>query len=733
MLIENPINVKSQENVCPSFSISKYVLFLILPKCVMVGGETVSSVYLQIAVNINHKKDAKKWMEKKSWMGIQTISKITGYNSRTVNKAIQILIDLGLLEKSYHGKLKMFALKNDNLTETKDIQSLVLSIENKLLKDLDKEKVKQIKKQFGLLNSKFYLSSTNSKSLTKKVWFDSINDFRNQIKKAESVYKGSSLFYVNLLWEDSVKKNSKKTDNKLISECDRSLLIGCSQPTLNRYISAYEKSGLLMREKDENSRITKLKLNFEFDEVEEQLQLVQEVVNKMSDNKRLYCPICDIDFETPRSLSMHITKSQNEEHQKLIEIKKENNFNAYETIEFYVNHYCEGVTKPQQQQKEEIKDSYMKIPCQCTMTCNSCFKNWKADFFDGCSHPRKEAYIEEYEINPVKKEKVKAEKKKNESPKEEAVGGFDVVPTLKKVPSQDTAPALVKYFYDLTGNSSPNWSKEGKQIKNLLTHNKLSPDQIRVVLSYMARKNHIDLRFLSTSVSDALLEQKYLSDMEQEGTAAYLLKMYYSGLKLQVNMQNLIKEVSKIQETMNSGLSYEDTKIVIDYMISIKCPTINFIAAKRTEALANKNGSGLKPMVKTAQKSNIKENPSFYDQDDVAFLKDELAGGRTSLKKVRPDIVDELKETARQILLNGKYNNRYIAFEWAWKVGLELDSVTYQAACSDVNKEPYLDYLMKNSSRVDPNRSAVLQKAKIKFDEWLNEQHKLFGKCSQNS
>jgi hypothetical protein len=724
------ISDEKQETTYPSFSMPKYILLLILPKCSIVEGEVISSVYFQIAVNINHKKDTKKWLEEKSWIGTKTISKITNYNFRTITNAINVLSELNLIEQSYHGKLKMFSLKNNDLIEPQEIFNFVSTVEQKLLKRVKEEKILSVRQKFSKLNSIFNLS-LNSTSLGKKFWFEDINHFRDLILKAESTYKGSSLFFVNLLWENIVNKKSRNA-NDIITENDRSLMIGCSQSTLNRYILAYEKAGIIYRKKIENSKASKIILNFNNSN---NVKIIQKVVNQM--NGQLYCPICNIEFETPRSLSMHISKSKDLNHQKLIELKKEHNFNAYQLIEYYVKNNVnldklelnkennnKNVEKKQKQQKT---DNYMSIPCECTMTCHSCYKNWKNDYFDDCEHPRKAAYIEEYFIE---KENNKDKEKVNKTKQQDT--GFDIVPTLK-TRSKDTAPALVSYFYELTGTKSPNWSKESRQVKNLLTHNKLTPDQVRTVLSYMARKNHVDLRFLSGSINDAFLEKKYIEEMDKEGTAAFLLKRYYTGLNLAVNMQNLIREVSKIQETMNSGLSYEETKIVIDYMIATKCPTINFISSKRTEALSNKN---LSNNVTSNSKNTLKNNPSFYDQDDITLIKDELSGGRTDLEKIKkshPEIYETIKEAARQILIDGKYNQKFNGFEWAWKIKLPLDKVTYEYACKDMDKETYLSTLIENFKKVDNAKYELLKNnVQVKFNLWLDEQHKMFSEKSQN-
>lgn len=704
------------EQNCPSFSISRYILQLLLPKCAMVHGEVVPSVYFQISVNINHKKNVKKWQEKKCWMGTKTIAKITGYNFRTVHHALQVLEDLSLIEKNYHGKLKMYQLRNENLVEPNEIYGFIKSFEKKLLESLTEEKQEKHSAQFKKLNSKYCLfSPLHVQQLSKKVWFPNINTLRSQLLLAESTYKGSSLFFINMISQDLFKKRHTKTNNKNISEADRSLLLGCSQPTLNRYITAYENADIIKREKNNASYPKKIMLD-EAAFVQE--NPIKRVVDELED-KILICSVCDKEFKTQRALSMHITKSKDDQHIAL----KENKLKSTPKIQEPKHNIID----------KKLEDKYMSIPCECTMSCKSCFKEWKTDFFDDCNHERKAAFIEEYEIDLNKTQVVEKPKKKKVEVKDDS--GYEKIPTTRKGPSPDTAPGLVKYFYDLTGGMSPNWSKESKQIKNLLTskNKPLTPDEVRIVLSHMVRKSHADLRFLGTSVNDALLEQKYIQEMEQEGTAAYLVKKFYSGHSLSVNIQTLIRDVQRIQETINSGLGYEDTNLVIEYMIETKCTTINFIGSKRNEALLIKKNS--QQMVKTASKNtnnSIKQNPSFYDQDDLTIFRDELLGGRLHIKKVPVEQKSAVADIAKQIFKENRFNQRFTSFEWAWRVGLILDEEMYNIALNRPTKQTSLQNSMANSSRLSEDKLNILHQLNMKFETWLQKQHDSFGQGMNN-
>lgn len=714
---------QQNKDIQPSFSISKYIVHAILPKCYMMHGEAIPSTFLQIALTVNHKQESPEWKKNKSWIGLKTISKITGFNFRTVDRAVKLLVEIGLINQIYHGKLKMFQLKNNDINNVSDMLSFINEVELKLLKSVSRDKIESYSEKFEELNVQLGLDSDfYSQFLLKKIWIPDILSLRESLAQAESVYKGSSLFLINLINQQlSFKKENNETDN-IISEKERSLMIGCSQSTLNRYVKAYEAASIIVRENQNGSY--HIKLNFDKVKNNE-----EGVVDIKMDTNQIICPICNRTSDTSRSFNLHLSKQKDAKHKLLNQIRRDKRTSDYEvTIMLYEQHkdtfdsmIDEEVEVESNTNSVEIKtQNYMNVPCECSISCEECFINWKADYFDGCKRPRKEAYVEEYNINE------KPKTRKSATTKNEGATGFENIPSVKKVPSEDTAPGLLKFYYDMTGKKSPNWGKESRQIKNLLTNKEqpLTPEQVRTVLKYMARRGYDDLRFLSSSSTEALLEEDYLKQTEIEGTAPYLLKYFYNGHKMDINLQTFTREVRKIQETINSGLSYEDTKYVIDYMIETGCAVINFIGSKRNDALLRKNQTNtVNPNTKNV--NNFNNNPSFFDQDFLNIIRDELISGRANLRKIEDKHKESSKQMARQILIERKFTNKFTSFEWIWRTGLELDQETYNVACKELDRTTYLDGMI-GSGKLNEDQLKTYNQLKNKFEAWLEKQHDFF-------
>lgn len=711
---------------CATFSIPNYILYVVLPKCIITHGEAISSTYFQIALTINHEENAKSWQKGKSWIGLKTISKITGFNVRKIGHAIKVLNQIGLIEQIEYGKLKMFKLKNNTIVNVNEVMKFIKYVEHQLLIDLPKSKIKICKEKFSLLNKKLNVfSPSHAKFLLKRTWIPDINNFRKYLIKAESIYKGSSLFFINLINQQlSFKNETKVSDNILMSEKERSLMIGCSQSTLNRYVTAYENANFIVREKQNG--LFNIKLNFNKPNEENNISVVSDTV------KKFVCPICNREMKTVRSFNLHLSKVQDAQHYLLNELRREKRTPDYDvTMMLYQQHKdtidsLEGMSKEEYEMrklmkpKEETKTSkenYMDIPCECKISCEECFKNWKKEYFDSCDRSRKAGFIKQFQIQEQQVEQKQVVKETS----------FENIPSTKKGPSPDSAPGLLKYFYELTGKKSPNWAKESKQIKNLLVRkeNPLTPEQVRIVLRYMARKGHIDIRFLSNCVNEALLEHELLQQVDKEGTVPYLVKYFYNGFNMDINLQTFVKDVQKIQETINSGLNYEETKIIIDYMIETNCRILNFIGSKRNDALAKYRNS--KKVVNHNSKdiNNFYNNPSFFDQDFLVILRDELASGRTRLNKVDDKYKKEAERIARELFMERKFTNKFTSFEWLWRIGLPLDKEIYDLACKELNKQTYLDYVI-NSGKLKSDQLATYIQLKKKYETWLQKQHDFF-------
>lgn len=704
------------------FSIPRYIPQLILPKVVMIHGEVISSVYFQLAVHINNQKNSKQWQKNSCWLKTKTISQNTGYNTRLINESLKTLQKLQLIDISKKGKLKIYTLKNNNLKTASEVISFNNKLESLLITTINKNQKDKSISKFEQLNSLLKLNN-NFDYLKDIFWLKDVSLIRQYLNESERIYKGSSLFFINFIASNVFSENSENVFLENKSESEIAILIGNSQSTVSRYLQSYIENGILTIEKGNVNIPHLIKINVDF------FYNKGKAVIQMSE-KSIYCPICKKCFADNRSLSVHIAKTKEPKHTLLNHLKKQAKYHLNDINKLY-NKHKEDFDELDNLNDDNIKQaspSYLNIPCKCNMSCEECYKNWKLDFYNDCSHERKSSFIKEFNIidavseskeivkKEIFKEEIISEKVKEDVSEkivsEEEVFEEVVIKKPKKVKKQDpdNAPGLVKYFYNLTGGTSPNWAKEASQVKNLLKKN-VTPDDIRTTMDYLIMRGNIDLRFINRSVQEALLYEQYKNDLNVEGTEANIVKMYYDGLSLPINYQTLINDVQKIKETLNSGLSYEQTKLVVKYMIDIKCPTLNFIGSKRTEALTKANAI-----------NSVKNNPSFFDRDDLVIIKNDLINGRANLRKINVEFKNKAEEMAKDILKSNTFSSKYTPLEWAWKIGLNLDSDLYTIA-SDLQKTRQLQLdIILNDPKISPQQKEAIIKAKEKFNNWVHQQ-----------
>jgi hypothetical protein len=620
-------------------------------------------------------------------MKAKTISRNTGYNVRIINKSLKLLESLQLIKSKFQGNLKVYTLQNNQLISINQITNFNQKIETILLQQLNNlDQYKYI----NLFKQLEQILDLGSNDILKSLYFDNINMLRKWILISESIYKGSSLFFINNIAQ---QLNQRVDHLSYLSETNRALLSGSSQSTISRYLNAYINCNYISVANDNVNTPMTLKLNLDY--------INKGVVTNM-DNENLLCPICGKTSMDNRSLGVHIAKTKDPQHNLLSELKKQTNCKLNKLVDLYLEYKEEFV----QLGTGNISQVNECSTNECKMNCQECYKNWRADFFDSCQLERKQQFLAT--INLTKKEvKTSNEIKNNININKE---DLNIIKPMRKTPGIDTAPGLVRYFYSLVGGSSLSWVKECSQVKNLLSKG-VSVNDIKTTMNYLKRKGSMDLRFLNSSLKDALLEQRYLNEMNNEGTEAYLVKMYYDGMNLPINMQTLVRDVQKVKETMNTGLDYEQTKLVIKYMIDVKCPTINFIGSKRTEALA-----------KMTKRDSLQGNPCFHDRDDMVLIENELIQGRIKIGNLGDQFRTQARQLAKNIFKDNKFVDKYTHFEWAWKIGLDLDEEMYQIGLNALNSKNYvLDNLLNDPNTPQQQREMVL-KLKEKFNNWLNEQ-----------
>ena len=105
---------------------------------------------------------------------------------------------------------------------------------------------------------------------------------------------------------------------------------------------------------------------------------------------------------------------------------------------------------------------------------------------------------------------------------------------MTKQPDPNSAKNLLIDFYnDLNKNLpedlkrvSPNFSKECAQINNLKKKG-YSPEQIRVAFDYLSHRKVTDLRYLNSSIEDALTEKYYWDNRNIDNTIGNIVQYFY--------------------------------------------------------------------------------------------------------------------------------------------------------------------------------------------------------------
>ena len=148
----------------------------------------------------------------------------------------------------------------------------------------------------------------------------------------------------------------------------------------------------------------------------------------------------------------------------------------------------------------------------------------------------------------------------------------------------------------------------------------------------------------------------------------------------------------------------------VQYMAAIKCPTINFIGFKINEALA-----------KGGKVNNIQTNPSYVDRDTLVIIRDQLLAAKTNFKKIDDQFRNDALKIAHELFSEGKFTDKFGHFEWAWRIGLDLDYEMYQIAKNTQYKELSLDNVL-NNPEVPQDKKEIVERAKTNYKKWLQNQ-----------
>lgn len=303
----------------PTIKINKYIIELILPKCNLIFGKTFSSVYLQLLLNTNNDPNSPNWKKNKCWLGVETIAKNINCGARTVHEILRSMEKIGLIEKSYHGKLYMFALKNNKIDNIFEIEELDINNEKNLLSIIEGKNIEKMKIKFLEINNEYV------ETPMRNYQFKDLGLLRQWITSYEQIQHGSSLMFVMFFANNLINSNLNEIEVPGLSEKQRAIKLGCSQSTISRYLNSFIKTNFIKTIMDSNNMSNKIMINKE-------LLLMSEVSITENKKEKFKCPVCDKEIDSVKKLNLHITRCKDELHVMFKDIQEENDAYTIEKI-----------------------------------------------------------------------------------------------------------------------------------------------------------------------------------------------------------------------------------------------------------------------------------------------------------------------------------------------------------------------------------------------------------------
>jgi hypothetical protein len=494
---------------------------LILPKCNLVFGKDFSSVYLQILLYLNRNPNTKGWKKEKCWLSTETISKNINGNVRTVNSVLEHMQKINLIQKSYHGKLYMFSLKNHKINNFNDIKTFNFNIQQNLFNYMEKNKLKQNKID-DILNKFNNINKVSLDSSNYEYQFKDLNLLRKWIILSEKIQHGSSLLFMMFFANNIINLNEIKIEN--LSEQQRAIKLGCSQSTISRYLNSFKKIDCIDIISKSDNLPNEIILN------EELLQMSE--INLNIEKEIFKCPVCGKEIESEKKLNSHISRCKDQLHSMFKEMQKENNAITYEEIQ--------KVYDENKQKFDDIVNEKDNEKKRLNSLCNQLVRYYYSITNTKCPSWCKEMnLIKSHLNNGLQPDEIMEvmrymAKKGNEDLRffNNYINEAFIIRQCKlDFKKEGTDAYLIGFYYkNMNQKITDRLMLQGIKKINELKSNNYDYVQIKTIIEYMVEKKCPNFNFIVNMANEALTKSQDKSKMTKTYTSIELVKTILDGV-----------------------------------------------------------------------------------------------------------------------------------------------------------------------------------------------------------
>ena len=502
----------------PFIKIDSAIIDLVLPKCNIVFGNSFSSVYLQLILNINNNLKDVEWKQNKCWIGTKTISKNVNCNERKVMKLLNEMQEIGLIKKEYKGKLYMFSLCNKDFS---NMQTFNRQLDNNLLKYVKDENKTKVANKLSLINNLF--------KKNEQYFYSNLCELRQWMILSEQIKAGSSLMFLMMFAENFI--NDINSTFVSLSESRLAEKLGTSQSTINRVLNSFEKSKCFHVDYDKRKKKTIIHLNREL--IKMNKEEIKDVITTINTDEVVYkCPICNKEVTSIKKLNNHIKRCKDELHTIFCSLQnKHNAFTINEIEEIYKEHrqIFDDIVNRKEAEKKKTNSSAMQLVKYFYSLTNTRCPNWAKEMNLIKSH-----LIHGLQPDEIM-ETMRYMSKRSYQDLRFFNNSINDALTIRQckleVKTPGTDAYLVRLYFSKMGQSlNDRLMLQGIRKINELRQSNYNQQQIETIVDYMIEKRCPNFNFIVNIANEALSNSKNKSEMAKAYTTNELVRVALDGV-----------------------------------------------------------------------------------------------------------------------------------------------------------------------------------------------------------